>query len=298
MKPNFFIIGAAKSGTSSLADYLGQHPDVFMPALKEPNYFAFEGSLQIPKGPAPARVLEELLYNWSAVGEDEYQRLFEDVTHQRAVGEASVRYLYFERAPGNIKAQVPHARLVAVLRDPVGRLNSHYNMNRQKQLEPLGLLEALDAEPHRIADGWGWDWHYAAMSTYVPQLQRYYALFGRDALAVYLYDDFVAEPVETIRSICRHIGVSDDFVPNMERRGKVAFQPRSRLLDRCLNWPGPVKDQLSRVGLPVRAVATRATKLNYRPAPKLDLRLRRELGLRFKQDIQALSDLLHRKIDW
>ena len=300
MTPNFFIIGAAKSGTSSLADYLGQHPEVFMPSLKEPNYFAFEGTLPIPRGPAPARVLKELLYNWSAVDDEEYRQLFIGSSDKRAIGEASVRYLYFDRAPHRIKRQVPEARLVAVLRDPVGRLHSHYNMNRQKQLEPLGLMEALEAEPQRVAEGWGWDWHYRAVSTYAPQLQRYYDLFDRESIAVYLYDDFAAQPVETIRSICRHIRVSDDFVPNMAQRGKVAQQLRSEFLDRWLNWPGPVKDRLSGMGLGrvVRAVATRATKLNYRPAPKLDSGLRRELAHQFKHDIEELSDLLGREINW
>lgn len=300
MKPNFLILGAAKSGTTSLADYLAQHPDIFMPGLKEPNYFAFDGVAQVPKGPAPERVLEELLYNWSAVEEQEYTALFGGVTNQKAVGEASVRYLYFGAAADRIRNQVPAARLVAILREPVGRMFSHYNMNVQKQIEPLGFMEALEMEPDRIAQDWGWDWHYRSVSCYATQVKRYFDMFGKQAVAVYLYDDFVKDPLGVISGICRHIGVDPNFKPDMEKRGKVAYRPFSRGLDKALNWPGPIKDSLRRMGLGrwVRAFATRATKLNYVPAKTLDPSLKKALSRRFASEVRDLSDLLGREVPW
>lgn len=300
MKPNFLILGAAKSGTTSLADYLAQHPDIFMPALKEPNYYAFDGTARVPKGPAPERVLEALLYNWSAVGEEEYAALFRGVTNQRAIGEASVRYLYFGEAVDRISTQIPSVRLVAILREPVGRMFSHYNMNVQKQIEPLGFMEALEMEPDRIAQDWGWDWHYCSVSSYSTQVKRYFDRFGKDAVAVYLYDDFVKDPLRVISEICGHIGVDPNFKPDMEKRGKVAYRPFSRPLDKALNWPGPVKDTMQRLGLgrPVRAFATRATKLNYVPAKTLDPKLKKALSRRFAAEVRDLSDLLGREVPW
>src|SRR5690606_21491926 len=135
MKPTFLIVGAAKCGTTSLADYLAQHPDIFMPSLKEPNFFASEGAAPVPKGPAPARVLNELWYNWSAGSETEYWALFRAAANYKAVGEASVRYLYFGDSVKRIKATLPNVRVVVVLREPVARMYSHYNMNVQKQIE-------------------------------------------------------------------------------------------------------------------------------------------------------------------
>lgn len=300
MKPNFLIVGAAKSGTTSLAEYLAQHPDIFMPELKEPNYFAFNGVAHVPKGPAPERVLKELLYNWSAVGESDYRALFEGATNKRAIGEASVRYLYFGETVKKIQAEVPGVRLVAVLREPVGRMYSHYNMNVQKQIEPLTFMEALEMEPDRIAQNWGWDWHYHAVSCYARQVQRYFDTFGRDAVAVYLYDDFVKNPLEVIGSICRHIGVDPTFRPDMEKRGKVAYRPRSLNLDKALNWPGPIKDGLAKAGLGrlTRAVAARATKWNYVPARTIEPQLKKAVSRRFKQEVRDLSDLLGREVPW
>lgn len=298
--PNFLIIGAAKSGTSSLAAYLQQHPQIFMPAMKEPNFHALAGQDLPPRGPAPPEVLMALLYNWSALSAEAYEALFAGAGDRAARGEASVRYLYFPQAAANIRRANPDMRLVAILRDPAGRVYSHYNMNRQKQLEPLGLSEALEAEPERIAEGWGWDWHYAAASRYAPQLQRYIDAFGREALSIHLYDDFVAQPLETIRAICRHLGVSEEFTPDMSRRGKVAYRPRSAWLDRICHWPHPVRTALGRAGLEpvIGPVLTRLGKLNYAPAPRLPAQARAELAARFRPDLSDLSDLLGRRLPW
>ncbi|MFA5581482.1 MAG: sulfotransferase [Paracoccaceae bacterium] len=298
--PNFIVIGAAKSGTTSLMSYLGQHPDVFVSASKEPNYFALAGFKGPPRGPAPAAILQAMLYNWSRTELPEYEALFAAATDQRAIGEGSVRYLYFPEAPGRIRAMIPDVRLIAILRDPVSRLYSHYNMNRQIQLEPLGLRAALAAEETRIADGWGWDWHYAAVSRYGEQLRRYYDLFPREQIAVFLYDDFVADPLGVHAQICRHIGVKPDMQPDMTKRGMVTTLPRNLWLDRRLNWPSGLRTMLLRP--PSRRIAhpviRRLNRLNSRPVPPLDPVLRRELAVRFRGDIAELSDMLGRDIPW
>lgn len=299
--PNFFIVGAAKAGTSSLAAYLGQHPDIFIPYLKEPNYFALSGRQAMPNGPASPEVMQALLYNWSETDLTAYTDLFAGSGRHRARGEASVRYLYFPDAPANIAHAIPVARIVAVLREPVGRAYSHYLMNVQKQLEPLPFRDALDREEDRIADGWGWDWHYAAVSRYAPQLARYFAVFGREQVAVHLYEDFRDRPVETIRAIARHLGVdAEGFTPDMRLRGKVAARPRSLWLDRVCHWPHPLKTRLAEAGLdrPVTAALTRLGKLNQRPAPALPAADRAALAERFRTDIAALSDLLGRDLPW
>ena len=82
--PSFLILGAAKSGTTSLAAYLGQHPDVFVPAKKEPNYFALQGRTVPPRGPVPSEVLAHVLYNLSATTREEYERLGESELRARS----------------------------------------------------------------------------------------------------------------------------------------------------------------------------------------------------------------------
>jgi hypothetical protein len=299
--PNFLIIGAPKSGTTSLHGYLRQHPDVFFSPYKEPNYFALAGKRLPHAGPAEPDVLHYLIYRHSVTDFDAYKALFRRANGQRAVGEASVRYLYYggEAAP-RIKATLPDVRLVAILREPVARLYSHYCMNVQYQLEPLGLREAIAAEESRREANWGWDWHYTAVSRYPNQLEKYFAIFHPDQIKVFLYDDFVANPLGVFQQVCRHIGVDDGFVPDMSRREKSAYRAKNLSLDRWLHWPSRTRSVLQRA-LPRRLTSAAIAQLerwNSAPVPRLDPEMRRELAPLFADDVRRLETILGRKIPW
>jgi Sulfotransferase family len=298
--PNFFLIGAAKCGTTSLASYLEQHPDVFICPTKEPNYFALTGRTLPHPGPASPAVLQQLIYADTFTDFDQYQALFAGVRGEKAVGEASVRYIYYPETAARIHQRIPNARLVAVLREPVARLYSHYCMNVQYQLEPLPLLEAVAAEDERRAANWGWDWHYVNLGLYSRQLRRYFETFAREQIKVFLYDDFVAKPQEVYADICRHLGVDPGFVPDMSQRGKVPYWPKHLGLDRWLHWPHQIRPGIGRFiprRLP-RAVVSRLEQWNSVPIPKLDKSVHRQLAGRFHQEARELEELLGRKIPW
>ena len=254
------------------------------------------------KGPAPEEVLRRSIYNWSQTDWPSYCKLFEGAGGKAAVGEASVRYLYFEEAPARIRATLPDVRLVAILRDPVHRLYSHYVMNRQLSrrvsLEPLSLPDAIAAEPGRIADGWGWDWHYVAVSRYAEQLRRYFEVFPRKQILVLLYDDIVQDPLGAFRRICRHIGVDEAFVPDMSTRAMVGKRARNEQLGHWL-WR---RNKLGALGRYVRPVTTpivrRLKSWNEAPVPKLDRTLGEALIPRFREDLGELAEMLGRDIPW
>lgn len=297
--PSFLVVGAAKSGTTSLANYLRQHPEIFIPSSKEPSYFALKGEELPPSGPAPASVLRGAIYNFCHTDWESYTALFRDVGSARAVGEASVRYLYFPKAPARIREVLPDVRIVILLRHPVSRLYSHYNMNRQVLLEPLELAEALAAEGDRIAAGWGWDWHYRAVSRYSVQLERYFELFPRAQIAVFAHEEFSRDPLGVYRAVCRHIGVDDRFVPDMSARGMVSSRPRNAALARFLWWPNKTRFRLLRYGRPLGAPLVDALKiLNAAPVPKLDPEMRARLNDEFSDEIAAVETLLGRELPW
>jgi hypothetical protein len=138
--PNFFLVGAPKTGTTSLYHYLKQHPDIYLSAVKEPCFFAsemrpdnfsqeFATSIRLSSqnllkyldgpmsGPNPGGIITD----WS-----HYLELFKNVSTETAIGEASVCYLWSATAAGNIHARIPHAKIVVILRDPVERAFSQY----------------------------------------------------------------------------------------------------------------------------------------------------------------------------
>jgi sulfotransferase family protein len=121
MLPNFFIIGAAKAGTTSLYHYLEDHQEVFMCSVKEPNYFSYDDIIR-----------QNLYYSEKGFGnKEEYEALFKDVTSEKAIGEASVSYLFYEKTPTKIKAVVPDAKIIIILRNPVDRGFSHFLMDKK-----------------------------------------------------------------------------------------------------------------------------------------------------------------------
>lgn len=225
--PNFLIIGAARSGTTALYEYLSQHPDVFMSEPKEPHYFALKGAPARFRGPG-----DRFSINRVAVTSPEaYEDLFSNAGDARAVGEASVSYLYSPLAAARIREELPDVRLICMLRNPAERAFSAYSFMRARMFEPEARFEdALADEDRRVADGWHHIWHYRRMGMYGEQLARYLDLFPRDQIRVYLYRDFRQDPAGIVADAFRFIGVDPAFKPTRTPRTVVSGEPRSRLL--------------------------------------------------------------------
>jgi len=221
--PHFFVVGAAKSGTTSLYSYLAQHPDLFLPDVKEPNYFAYKNTSLHVKGPKAESTLIKLLLKKAVVNESDYLKLYENAGESQLMGDCSPRYLYFEQAPELIYKDCPKAKIIVILRNPVARARSHYLMNRQRDLEPEETFEtAVDKEQERKQLGWGWDWHYLSLGRYAQQLQHYFDKFPRENILVVLHDDLIADQQAVIQKIYRFIGVDDSYQADTSRQFKVA----------------------------------------------------------------------------
>lgn len=213
MLPNFLIIGAGRSGTTSLHRYLGQHPDVFMSAVKEPSFFRFADG-EIPfRGPGT-----EWLRRTAVTTRAQYEALFAAAGGARAIGEASPGYLIDHAVPARIHAVIPGARLVAILRHPVERAHAAYLGLRRDGLDPAPTFEeALADEDRRLREGWPFA-GLARNGFYHRMLVRYYERFPRERIRVHLFEDFVARPGVVLRDVFAFLGVDPSFVPDVSRR--------------------------------------------------------------------------------
>jgi hypothetical protein len=242
--PNFLVLGAAKAGTNALFHYLRQHPQVYMSPWKEPKFFAFESRDELTFRAANGR---EAPVNATVIlDQAEYERLFDGASGQLALGEASPQYLYADKAPARIKRFVPEMKLVAVLRNPVGRAFSSYQHLVRDGLEPLDFGAALDAEPERIAQNYAFLYRYTDLGFYTRQLDRYEKLFPADQLLVLLYDDLRDDHRAVCRQVFSFLGVDDDFAPVSTEEHNVSGIPRNRLVHRALNPSAPMKRRLWR----------------------------------------------------
>ena len=210
--PDFFIVGHSKSGTTALYEMLKRHPEVFMPELKEPMYFA-------RNAPADATSRTRSLTQTGIRTEtlEDYLSLFSAARPGQRVGEASTFYLWSHVAPGRIAELQPAARIIAILREPASFLRSlHLQMLQnhaevEKDLTKAIALEGVRAEGKSIPRHayWPQALMYSERVRYVDQLRRYHAVFPPEQVLVLIYDDFRRENEATVRRVLRFLDVDD-----------------------------------------------------------------------------------------
>jgi hypothetical protein len=219
--PDFFLLGAPKSGTTGLHAALSGHPDLFLSPVKEPKFFLCEGPPPREGGPGDAHSYREWIWQ-----RNEYERLFDGAPPGTRRGESTALYLADDAAHERIHALVPGARLIAVLRDPVDRAYSNWAHLWADGLEPISdFVDACAAEPERTAAGWAPFWRYLETGRYGRQLTHLGTLFPRDQIHVIRYKELVDEPRETLDGICRFLGVREGLLseaPSLNVGGYVA----------------------------------------------------------------------------
>ncbi len=311
--PNFLVIGAPKSGTTSLHNYLSQHPDIYMSSAKEPHFFAFVGGIPDFRGPddenlrgitgTPER-LQNQKYKNATTDEQDYRRLFDGVRTEKAVGESSVGYMYFPESADLIRDRLPGAKLIAILRNPVDRAYSKFQEMRKFGCEPLKTFEeALEAEDSRIERGWSPTWHYKRRGFYHDQLKRYCDRFASKQIKVLLYDKFAANPDGVLQEIFAFLGVDDTFLPDTTQRHMVTEgsvqKLRSHLLHNFMEGDNPLKSAVKGV-IPSNVrkwMRTFVLKQNVKEEaweglPSMPPAIRAKLLDEYRQDILQLQSLI------
>jgi Sulfotransferase family len=177
--PNFFLVGAAKAGTTSAYAYLSQHPQVFFPHVKEPHFFT-----QVRTTRAQRRFVEVI------TDRSEYLRLFRGANGFNVVGDASPSYLWHPEVARRIRARVPEAKIAIILRDPVERAHSHYLMDYREGIQDLDFYDALVRDMNRREKAWGISSLYYELGQYAQQVKRYFETFRRRQVGVFFFEDF------------------------------------------------------------------------------------------------------------
>ena len=287
--PNFFVIGVNRGGTTSLHDLLGEHPDVYMSPTKEPNYFA--PKTEEMRALWPDKVAADLTL-------DEYRALFAGVTGEHAIGESSTVYMsYHHTTPALIKAAVPDARLVAILRNPVDRAFSDYSLHRAWGTEPLSFADAVAAELDHDGPVGGRMRGYVATGFYGLSLSRYLEHFDRDRLQIHLFEDFVADPAGVLQSVFGFLDVDPTVAidPTVHRNAS-PYEPRHRGLDRIAR-AGAVRSTVRRI-LPqrtlvrVRGYARRKNSV----VPEFPDAVRARLRGVYRDDLAQASEIVGRDL--
>jgi hypothetical protein len=223
--PHFLVIGPPKAGTTALHSALAAHPQLFMSSVKEPRFFLGNGKPPPSRGgPGDAQTYQEYVWRRS-----DYEALFDAAPAGALRGESSPFYLHDLDAQRRIRALIPDAKLIAVLRDPVDRAHSNWAHLWSAGLEPYAdFLAACDQEEGRVADGWAPFWQYTGLGRYGEQLEHLYGLFPREQVLLLRYRELRDDPVATLDQICDFLGVETghlEQVPSENVRPHVPASP-------------------------------------------------------------------------
>lgn len=294
-KPNFFIIGAPKSGTTALYTYLREHPRVFLPRTKEPHFFATDLN-----GPYFVRDETEYLTLFSSAGSD-----------AAAIGEGSVWYLLSRAAPEALRAFAPQARLIALVRDPTDMYSSLHNQMLTSLYEDVvdparawelqterrrgRLTPPLCSEPAFL--------QYRDVCSVGDQLLRWLDVFPREQLHCILFDDLARHTARVYGDTLEFLGLPDDGRTEFARINE-AHAPLSRRLQELHHRADRRLVGHSRRRLflpllaPLRPISRALRRINYRRVsiPPLEPEFEGHLRQVFEPQVRILERILDREL--
>jgi len=280
--PNFVYIGAPRSGTTALWWYLSEHPDIYAGPQHHIGYLAYAtDEFGEPLYGDPE------MHKWHVRTLEDYEALFEDAGDATAIGDVSPIYLETPHAASRMHELIPEARILASLRHPVDRAYSDY----LKYLRKRG--SRVDPELHLTPEA-EWvqpDSHWMLLGRYHEQLSRYYDLFPRSRIRVFLAEDLKNNTTGTLREIFAFLGVDQGFTPDTSTPHNVGGVPSSLLLERLLT-----NRKLRSLAKPLvpRALADRLRGMrtaNMQKSPPLPPDLRKRMTESLAVEIEKTSEL-------
>jgi hypothetical protein len=284
--PNFFCLGAPKSGTTTLYDILIQHQEVFLPSFKEPHFFDSDES-------------------WNK-GVDWYQKTYFAKAKHSIIGDFTPTYLSHPFVPERIKKIIgDDVKFVIILRNPTDRAYSHYLHSCRDQHEQLPFLEALKEEKQRLVD---YQQHnnelaimrfsYADQGRYATHLKRFFTFFDRKQFYITTFDDFVSDQEKITEQICDFLGLNKQDGMNYNLQSNQSSTARFVFLKKVLKKPSLLK-KVAKYIIPSfsyrQRIRNRIQALNNQAIKKKPLTKTERIYCYtkfFKQEVEELEDLL------
>lgn len=308
--PNFFVVGAAKSGTSSIATYLDAHPDVYVSPIKEPHYFSDDIRLNECNAKYRRRIAFDIaayfhqenlipLHIAHIENSAQYLALFREVRNESAIGELSTGYLYSSNAAKNIFDFNPAAKIVMILRQPVRRAYSHYLMNLRDGWEGTHeFMNAIRRDYSQKNKGWGKSHLYVELGLYFEQVKRYLDVFPKEQIKILLYDDLNVNPEVFMAELFNFLEVDAGRLNQLDflKHENAAALPKSRLVLKSLPFLFLIKNKLGNQFSHSAKSKLRKLLFSSQNLPKFSGQEFDELMRYFSDDINKLAVLIRRDL--
>jgi hypothetical protein len=282
--PNLFIVGAPRSGTTSLYNYLKQHPEVFMSPIKEPHYFARKDIHEFHDKVGYPKIISDFR---------EYISLFKGGKDKKIRGEASVNYLYSKSATCEIYKLIPDAKIIISLRNPIERALSHFKYDLT-----LGVIfvksfcEAIKKRPFHL-------W----MGLYYEHVKRYLETFSTQNVKIIIYDDLKNDTLSVMKDICRFLKIDENYVFNIDlsKKYNVSLIPKNLYLHMLATRTRKILKEVVPFNLYSRIREIYKMFFLSEDPNSFDFDVSRCIDFLvdyFKEDVKKLSDLLGRDLSF
>lgn len=304
--PNFFVVGAAKSGTTSLYEYMKMHPQIYMAPIKETHHFStdidnskfrpnYARSLNKDLSKFLETDMQEGIFHAFVKERDQYDKLFKNVKDEKAIGEITNSYLYSEEAARNIFTRFPDAKVIMMLRNPIDRAFSHYLMDLRIGYETNDFMTALKKDMARDPKGWGISNLYVEIGMYAEQVKRFIEIFPERQRRIYLFDDFKKDAGTVVKDMFTFLGVDPNVDIDYSQKFNPSFIPKNKLIGK-LNTQKKIKDWLK--GVLPKSVKSKFKKTFYtdKDLPRITPAERKFLADIFRNDVMKLGKLLNRDL--
>lgn len=249
--PNFFLIGTVKGGTTSLHRYLDQHPDIYLSPIKEVNYFSkddidsnlfakdYRHDIAIDLAKYFKEGMPHPVHIAHVTDEKSYLKLFSKADKAKAIGEMSLSYMLYEKTPKKIKATYPNAKIIAMLRNPAERAFSQYIMNlKQGKILENDFIKEICQDDQQEKKGWGANHQYLMIGKYYEQLKRYYDIFPKEQIKVFLFDDYLKNPDQIVQEMFEFLEVDANITINTTEKANEGGVPKLKKINYFLNQSG------------------------------------------------------------
>ncbi len=291
--PQFIVAGTARAGTTSLNSYLIQHPEIFLPSVKEPCFFTFAGeSIDYKNGK----------FAFAITSIDDYSKLFKRALTTQITGDISTPYLYkYQKTIRNLKKlhnDYSAIKVIIVLRNPVDRAYSQYLWKVRDGREPLSFEEAIEMEAQRMKENYSFDYFYVDRGMYFEQVNAYIENFN--SVKIILFEDLKNHTAETLVAICDFLCVDKDFIFVKRTEQNASFLPKSTLLNKLLTIESKTKFRIMKL-IPEQVKTTikeQFMRLNSSTDknPEMKMETRRKLIDIYRGDLVKLQKLIGRDL--
>ncbi|MCF7929230.1 MAG: sulfotransferase [Spirochaetales bacterium] len=288
--PNFLLVGAAKSGTTTLSYYLQQHPDIYMSPMKEPRFFS---AASVPQE------LEGRGDRWSETTRirkfDQYLRLFRNAGDEKCLGEASAEYLfYYQDVIPRVFDLLGDIPIIIILRNPVQRAFSAYKHLVRDYREDLDFDSALQREEEIGNRDFEFLWYYQQGGIYSPAVKAYLDSFSR--VKIIIHESLKKAPLDTVREMYRFLEVDEAFTPRTAALNSSGI-PQNPVLRRLLKpsqWNALVYRGLALAGLPDTILSSGLSLVGgkNRYHPSIPERSKQYLINYYREEVIRLEQLL------